>query len=49
MKQRKQQKRLDRRVFDFNAFMQKSDNQLAAGVAKRRAGGGYHKPGSNSK
>lgn len=49
VKQRNKQRRLDSRVFDHNAFMQKPDNQLASGVAKRRAGGGYHKPGSNFK
>ncbi len=49
MKQRNKQKRLDRRVTDHALFMAKRDSDLASGVAKRRAGGGYHQPGSNNK
>lgn len=49
MKQRNKQKRLGARVTDHALFMAKKDSDLQVGVAKRRAGGGYHQPRSNNK
>ena len=47
MHNRKAHQRLQERQKDYELFMAKRDGELSSGVAKRRAGGGFHKPGSN--
>lgn len=49
MKKRNKDKRLDARQRDYLNTVDRKAGDQSAGVAKRVAGGGYHKPGSNNK